>query len=130
MTFDCDGASDSEPMKFSSKALVLTLAMQVAASSVMMHAELWPSAESRRPGGCHGNRQPQAPQPKPNSFACCLGGHDSALLQMSTLTVPACDAHVQVSDDGNGLATVNHSGDSIQQIISSGDPPGRLPLRI
>jgi hypothetical protein len=103
-------------MKFSFKALVLVLVLQVTAGSVTVHAELWPSAEN--------------PQPKPKTFACCLAGHESALLQASASIVPACDVHVRVAATENYTPIANHSRESIEQIISSAGPPARLPLRI
>jgi hypothetical protein len=116
-------------MKFSFKALVLVLVLQVTAGSVTVHAELWPSAENQQPAGCHGHSH-DAPQPKPKTFACCLAGHESALLQASASIVPACDVHVRVAATENYTPIANHSRESIEQIISSAGPPARLPLRI
>jgi len=116
-------------MKFSVKAPLLFLVLQVAAGSVMVHAELWASAENQHPAGCHGHSR-EAPRPQPKSFACCLAGHQSALPQTWASIVPACDVQARVLASENGDLIANHLGESNQQFVSSGDPPAPLPLRI
>lgn len=111
------------------KALVLGLALQVAAGSILVHAELLPSPQTQRPAGCHGHGH-DGPQPQPKNFACCLAGHDSAILQASGTTAPVCDSQVHVSSDKSDAASVTHLREHTQQFMSSGDPPPVLPLRI
>lgn len=116
-------------MRMALKAFVLVLALQVAAGSVLLHAELLPSPANQRPAGCHGHGH-QGPQPQPKNFACCMAGHDSAILQASRTAAPACDTQVHVSGDQSDTAAVTHLRENTQQFMSSGDPPPVLPLRI
>jgi len=116
-------------MKVPFKAFVLILAAQVVAASSMLHAQLPALSSTQSPAGCHQHGD-KTPSPHPQSFVCCLSGHDSAIVQASSMTAPACSDRFHVADFATDTVVVLRADGNARRFISSGDPPAASPLRI
>lgn len=116
-------------MKFAFQLFVLMLVLQITAGSSMLHAQLRPLPSAQSPAGCH-QRSPKTPTPQPQSFVCCLSGHDFAIVQASSATAPACTDRLHSSDFATETAVVFFSLGNPHQFVSSGDSPPASPLRI
>jgi hypothetical protein len=116
-------------MKVAFHLFVLMLALQVAAGSSMLHAQLLPIPSAQSPAGCHQHGH-KTPSPQPQSFVCCLSGHDSAIVQASSVPAPACSDRLHLSDGASSTVVVIYLVTNPKHFISSGDPPAASPLRI
>src|ERR1700740_2907702 len=116
-------------MKLAFQLFVLMLVLQICAGSAMLHAQLLPLPSSPTPAGCHQHGH-KTPSPEPRSFVCCLSGHDFAMVQALSWTVPACSDRLHSPDFFADTAVVLFSVANSHPFISSSDPPPASPLRI
>jgi hypothetical protein len=128
-TFERMRASHLERMKVTLKAFVLALVLQLAAGSLMVHAEWLPGNTAQATAACHQHTH-KAPSPQPRNFVCCLSGHDAAILQASSIIGLSCDGQLVVA--GIAPHTTSASICAIGPLlsISPGDPPVIPALRI
>lgn len=97
------------------------LSSQAAQASPMLSAHETPS-------GCHGHGK-KTPVHPPAGYACCMAGHDSAIVQTSCVPQALLHACAELA------MALPLRQDSLFptfeiQLIPSGAPPGATPLRI
>jgi hypothetical protein len=114
-------------MKIAHKLVLLMMAMQILAFSVSAHAGLLPTS-SARPAGCHEHHQ-KSPLQQQKTYACCLSGHDSLILQSSNVVAPNSDCFLASATSDPVLAGVRLER-SRASFNSYGDPPTNTALRI
>ena len=128
-TFEGMRASQWKRMKVALRAVALMLVLQMFAGTLMLHAELLPSPAAQAPAGCH-QHSPKVPSPQPKNYVCCLSGHDSAILQASTIVGPSSDGQVVGAGFEPPIASARIAVGGPLLSISPGDPPVNLALRI
>jgi hypothetical protein len=116
-------------MKVALKALVLMLVLQMLAGTLMLHADLLPSPAAQTSAGCHRHSH-KTPSPQPRSYGYCLSGHDTAILQASTIVGPSYDGKVVGAGFEPHIAFARISVGGPLPSISPGDPPVIPALRI
>ena len=116
-------------MKVALKAFVLTLVLQVAAGSLVVHAELLPGNTAHATAACHQHSH-QAPSPEPKNYVCCLSGHDAAIRQSSSIVGLSCDGQVVLAGIESHIASARVPAGGPLPSTSPGDPPVIPALRI
>ena len=116
-------------MKVALKAFVLMLVLQMFAGTLMLHAGLLPSPAAQTSARCHQHSH-KAPSPQPRSYVCCLSGHDTAIIQASTIVGPSYDGQVVGAGFEPHIASARVSVGGPLPSTSPGDPPVIPALRI
>ena len=112
------------PVRLMSSMLILLLAWTASLAAANTHL-FRPMA---KPAGCHQHEAP-LPDPGPTSYACCQGGHDTALLTSVASTPPLVSCVDSVPD----ILAVNmqlKTPAASWVRASVGDPPELVSLRI
>ena len=115
-------------MKIASKAFLVVMALQVLALGITVHTGSLVTSSMQTSSGCHEHGQ-KNPVPAQGSYVCCLNGHDSLILQSSILIAPASNGVLAGEIPDPGVAGIGLSANR-QRLVSSGDPPTRVALRI
>jgi hypothetical protein len=115
-------------MKIAHKLILVLMALQILAFSVTAHAGLLPASSAPRSAGCHQHGQ-KSPLPQQKDYVCCLSGHDSLLLQSSTIVAPGSEGFLS-SRTPDLVISETRLDQSSQRFESSGDPPIHTALRI
>jgi hypothetical protein len=95
------------------------LGSPVAAMTQTMHS-------SAPAGGCHHGGD--VPAPQPSNYSCCQAGHNSAILQsqhVQEIVVLGMLSKAKVAALVRATRAICST-----QVLSTDEPPGRLPLRI
>jgi hypothetical protein len=114
-------------MKIAYKSLVVLIVLQILAFSTTAHAGLLPSSSATRSAGCHEHSQ-KSPLPSQKTYVCCLSGHDSLLLQPSTIVAPSSDCFLSSATPDPVIAGACLERGTLQ--VFSDDPPINTALRI
>jgi hypothetical protein len=104
-------------------AILLVMAMVVAGLAEPISMQPQHTSHSRH-AGCH---EPM-PAPKPADFACCTTGHDAALVPaIFSLIFSATPAR---NEDVSFTVAKRSCSNAHREILTSGDSPGAIPLRV
>jgi hypothetical protein len=109
--------------------MIAALLLVVSAAVPGAHALVFLTTQSGHPAGCHGHG-PATPSPAPNSFQCCVSGHQAAMPNASFSSLP-WDAGFCGWAAGEQLSQGFALGRlPAMLIVPSNSPPGTVPLRI
>lgn len=92
------------------------------------HAPTGPRIHDEQPAGCHDHGK-NVPARPPASYACCVAGHSSAVVQASCVLHPPLPASIALLLTGPPPPEAAPGSGQVLQ-VSLGAPPGASPLRI
>jgi hypothetical protein len=115
-------------MKTAFPSFALLMALRVLVFGVTVQAGSLPTSSTQRSAGCH-EQSHKTPLPQPKNYVCCQSGHDSLIVQPSTIAAPACHGFLARVISDPAVVKIG-SIQSDQPFRSSGDPPISLALRI
>src|SRR5580692_4171373 len=98
------------------------------------HASPPLTGSSERAPTCHGHGSAILPHshprlPAPESYRCCLTGHDAAVVRTSYLAQPSTEISRAIAQIEPALAISELDRLDVSVVLSA-DPPGTTPLRI